>query len=259
MAVCTLYRTGDWNRVSMREILLGFNHEVDVLFFGEIHEKSWVVNCEATLLHRAIKIGAKFLGVELFNYEQQRLIDSWVRGDIGWEELIKKYGRGFNLNVYASLLNLAKEHGLKIVGIMPPRKYASRVVREGLEVIDGIAGSPVKSKDVWVSPKYRKTLLKLFPKSGPMAKLNRESLVLAQAYKDTVLAKIVSEAIKRYGSGVVVAGWAHVEIPGSAPTRLSKISNHRYAVIVSREGRLETVSREIGELAHYLALKEKND
>ncbi len=232
---------------------------VDVVFFGEVHAKSWMVSCVRDIL-RLIddEESLGFLGLEMFNYRQQSLLDKWLEGKIGWGELLEHYSRGregFPLEIYRPLMDEAKARGIKIVGVMPPREEAARIARSGLEAVESIADSPVGLGDVKIDyTGYRDRFMELIPREGPMAMLNPMKLLEAQAYKDTVMARITASSIDSYGRGIVLAGWAHVEYMGSAPTRLIEFrGDSSYMVVTSRDLGLAETIEEFRSLKNILA------
>ncbi len=257
-----IYRIADWRTLELPQ-LLEESRGVRAIFFGEVHQIGWILLVELDLLRAASSmLGLGFLGLEMFNYRQQRMLDSWEAGRISWKELVEAYSRsreGFDLNHYEPLLRLARGLGVKLIGVMPPRELAAEVARRGPEAVDSFPDSPVTSRDIGTGPKeYRGTLERLFPRTGPMAKLSLEGLLAAQAFKDSVIAAIVRKAVRSYGRGIVVTGWAHSEIPGSAPARLGRPD---HLVITSRNATIREVAMERRELkkglATYIALRSR--
>jgi len=227
------------NLKTMREAQLNEALGYNVVFFGEVHNVDWIIKLESEIVRRKAKISdIGFVGLELFNYRMDELINAWISEEITWRELIERYSlgkEGFPLETYKPLLETVKDLKLKVVGIMPPREEASKVARFGLEAIDDIEDLPVKAEEILANyDGYKDILLNLIPRSGPMAKLDPEKIILAQAFKDQTIAKRVSEANVKFGDGVVIAGYAHVEFFGSATTRFKDLSDSSVSVITSR-------------------------
>lgn len=254
MAECRIHRIIDMREASIEELMIN-----GVVFFGERHAVDWIIRCEARLV-RLLSGHIRWVGLEMFNYRMQELLDDWVKGSISWNELVQAYTRGregFPLEKYRPLLEAAASTGLRVVGVMPPREDASRIAREGLSTAVWLRDSPVNPAEVRVDYRgYRENFLKLMPKEGPMTRLNPDRLVEAQAYKDAVIARMTSRAYRAMGPGLVVAGWAHVAYGGGAPTRFAEESGATYAVVVSLES---DVKRELSGLAYpivsYVAVK----
>ncbi|MEB3774933.1 MAG: ChaN family lipoprotein [Desulfurococcales archaeon] len=260
---CNMYKIGSWERVELGEVLSCIRGDGWIIYVGEVHERGWIVNCIRSLVN-ALRDRIGFIGMEHFNYTQQPLLDSWLRGSIGWGELVEEYrsgDEGFNLTIYKPLLEDARSLGIPVVGLMPPRRHASLIAHKGLEALYQEAEPPVDPGEVLREYRgYADRFLSLIPRQGPMARLDPRRLLLAQAYKDTVMAYNALKALKRYGNGVVVTGWAHVEHNGTVPTRAKALDpGHRYMVLTSRESGLNDASRELEGvrevlLASYLLL-----
>ncbi len=236
---CGVYRLRDWARVGPGEVLGCRPARRWILYLGEVHEAGWSVHCNTMLLREASSSGARFLGLEHFTYDQQELLDEWSTGSLDWGGLMEEYRGGFRLEAYKPLLEEARRQGMRIVALFPPRSLAARVARMGLEALDSI-DSPLPRgllRDAVVEEYrgYRERLLSLFPREGPMARLSPEGLILAQAFKDTIAGYLAAMASSRYGSGVVVTGWAHVEFNGSIPSRARRFDpDHGFLAVTAR-------------------------
>ena len=260
---CNIYRIASWRRVGLDEVLSCVKGDGWIIYVGEEHEKGWIIRCLLTLIN-ALRDRIGFIGMEHFNYTQQHLLDSWLKGSISWRVLVEEYsrgGEGFNLTLYKPLLDEARSIGVPIIGLMPPRWHASIIAHRGLEALYQEAEPLVDPGEVLREYKgYASRFLSLIPREGPMTRLDPKRLLIAQAYKDTVMAFNSFKALREYGSGLVIAGWAHVEHNGTVPTRVKALNpRHRYMVLTSRGSSLQDASRELEEvrgllLASYLLL-----
>ncbi len=230
-----IYKIPTFSKSDLNEVV----GERDIIFFGEVHKVDWIIMLEAEIIKLRREIGKlNFVGLEYFNYRMDKLINGWLKEEITWEELNEEYSKGpegFPLEDYKPLLDAIKEAGVPVVGVMPPRDEARKISHNGLDGIDDIIDTPVDKEEVDVNyPGYVDILLDMIPKEGPMAKLDTSKIVLAQAYKDEVISYRVAEAYKRYGGGVVITGFAHSEISGSASTRLRRRGVDSFKVLTSR-------------------------
>lgn len=232
-----------------------------VVFYGEVHAREWSVRCELEVLRGYARAGlVGWIGLEMFDYSMQDLLDSWSRGKISWDRFTREYerlGGGFPLDKYRPLLTWAREAGIVLKAIMLPRHIARIVSREGLESEKlGEFDIPVDPWSVKVDYKwYRENFMGLIPRQGPMARLDPERLLQAQALKDEVAAELSWRYLREHGPGMVVMGWAHVEYNGGVPTRLAERGG-RYLVITSRETLDEAiqVSSRRGVIASFIAV-----
>ncbi|MCE4617187.1 MAG: ChaN family lipoprotein [Desulfurococcales archaeon] len=224
-----------------------------IVFFGEKHEVPSVLVAELEILDLLYGISADItLGLEHFNYKQQWILDEYLSESLEWEKVKQAYARGyegFNLDFYRPLLDYARNHGIKVYGLMAPREYARQVSRNGLEALESLE-CIVRPGDIWLGPpSYRRSFFKAVDealKSGPMGRLDPEKLFFAQAYKDEVASRMIARIIKDYPGErlaqgppvmMVVMGSMHVGVEGSVPSRLARlVRDVSFKVIVAEPG-----------------------
>ncbi len=228
----------------------------DIVFFGEVHENPGIGEAELDVLEAITTLcPCSSLFLEMFNYEQQRLLDDYLANKISWNELVEGYSRsreGFNLAHYRYLLDYAKQRGIKVYGIMPPREYAAIVARKGLTALRELDVPVAPNEITYDIPGYRERFYSLIPREGPMAKLDPELLLQAQAFKDQTMAKLLSILLPSCACrprGLVVTGYAHVEHVGTVPHRLAKYRPVEWLVITSRTVALGGEKRIVDALA----------
>jgi len=233
----------DGREVGLEDIL---NREMDVLFFGEVHNVPWIIDLERMLVEELYGRGSlKFVGLEWFNYRMDEMVGNWLKDKISWDEFKEEYEKGpegFPLDSYRPVLEAIKRVGVPIIGVMPPRDEVKHISRYGLDGVDKIVDSPISKDELKLDFRgYREILYSMFPKEGPMARLDPEKIFIAQAYKDEVISYRVFEGYKRYGPGLVITGFAHSEIYGSASTRLKNRGLKNYIVFSSRNSKWNDV------------------
>ncbi len=211
-----------------------------IVFFGETHENPGVISWELRVLKAlnslASKNNAEFIvGMEHFNTEQQNVIDAYIKNEISWRDLVDIYTEGpegFDLNYYKPLLDFARIHSIRILGLMPPRTDAKIIARKGLDH-SILAKYGLHPDDVSRYPsEYRERLIDLFPREGPMAIIDKEKLVLAQSFKDQVMAKRIAEKLGRHTFFYAIMGSGHCEHAGSVPDRVKALSKINPSITV---------------------------
>jgi uncharacterized iron-regulated protein len=234
-----LYNTRTRESIALRD-LINKLHAPHIFFFGEIHENQSVVNWELRFL-KALYMHAKetdselVVGMEHFNIEQQGLVDDYIKERIGWRELVDKYNKGpegFNLNYYKPILDYARTHRIKVIGLMPPRTDAKIIARKGADQ-EVLVKYGLRRTDISMYPKeYRDRLIELFPRQGPMASIDREKLVLAQSSKDQIMAKTITERMNKNTLFYAIMGSGHCEHVGSVPDRVRILSEINLSITV---------------------------
>jgi uncharacterized iron-regulated protein len=116
--------------------------EGDVIFFGESHNNPishWLQLRVTKALH-AEKGDNLALGAEMFESDNQLLLNEYLAGDIS-EKNFKDEAKLWNnyKTDYEPLVLFAKENGLPFIATNIPRRYASRVFRQGLESLNELS------------------------------------------------------------------------------------------------------------------------
>ncbi len=211
-----------------------------IVFFGETHENPSVIDWELRVLQALYTLASKnnvefIVGMEHFNIEQQDVIDAYIKGNISWRDLVDIYTEGpegFDLDYYRSILDFARRHSIEVVGLMPPRTYAKIIAMKGLSQ-SILAKYGFYPDDISRYPsEYRERLMDLFPREGPMAHIDEEKLVLAQSFKDQVMAKRIVEKLGRHTLFYAIMGSGHCEHAGSVPDRVKALSKNNPRVTV---------------------------
>lgn len=116
--------------------------DADVIFIGETHNcpiAHWLeYEIASDLIRRSPKGLA--LGAEMFEADNQLLVDEYTRGLISSEKFEAEAKLWDNYwTDYSWMLYLAREHGLKFVATNVPRRYASYVKDNGLEALQTLS------------------------------------------------------------------------------------------------------------------------
>ncbi|MCE4614666.1 MAG: ChaN family lipoprotein [Desulfurococcales archaeon] len=202
-----------------------------IIFYGEQHENNEVVKGELSILKEVYKLSVRkklrlIIGMEHFNIQQQKILEEFLEDRITWKSLVDRYSEGpegFDLEYYKPILFYAKKQKLRIIGLMPPRNEAKVVVRKGL-TSDILDKYKLDENDIKSYPRdYFDRFSQLVPRDGPMAIFGVEQLVLAQSFKDEVMALSIARALNKgadlfYG----IMGTGHCEHKGTVPSRIGK-------------------------------------
>ena len=115
--------------------------DADIIFIGETHNCPIAHWMEYEIASDLIKRSPKglTLGAEMFETDNQLLVDEYTKGLISSDKFEAEAKLWDNYwTDYASLLYLAREHGLKFVATNVPRRYASYVKDNGLEALQNL-------------------------------------------------------------------------------------------------------------------------
>ena len=205
--------------------------QADIVFFGELHSKEQVLAAQMNVMRAMAELGSLTLVLEMFNCEQQSLLDSYAADKIDKEEFTRIYREegkeGFPLEHYGQLVDLAKDLGVRIRAGFLPRPIANRVLKEGTGALRGYDKLPEEEL-----LKGNEGNLEFFasqlPPMGPMGKLPFpvESFFLAQSAKDTFMAREISAEVVKHSSKeqrhriLAIAGRVHFDYGYGVPDRV---------------------------------------
>ena len=169
--------------------------EADIVFFGEMHNDPighWL-QFELTKELHTVKGSNLVLGAEMFETDDQLLIDEYFAGDIKQSNFEKEVRLWPNYKTdYKQLLEFAKDSGLRFVATNIPRRYAAVVNSKGFEGLDSLS---VQAKEYIAKlPIQYDTTLACYKSILEMMKDSphvNENLPKAQAAKDATMAEFI--------------------------------------------------------------------
>lgn len=133
--------TSDGKETDYGKMIKALN-DADIIFIGETHNCPIAHWMEYEITSDIIKRSAKglTLGAEMFESDNQLLVDEYTQGLISSDKFEAEAKLWDNYwTDYSSLLYLAREHSLKFVATNVPRRYASFVKDNGLEVLQNLS------------------------------------------------------------------------------------------------------------------------
>ncbi len=127
-------------KVKYKEIIKKAS-EADIIFFGEYHNNPithWL-QLEITKDLYDKNEGELMLGAEMFETDNQLILDEYINGIISQKSFEKEARLWPNYQTdYKPLVEFAKENELVFVASNVPRRYASLVHKKGFEALDSL-------------------------------------------------------------------------------------------------------------------------
>ena len=169
----------------------------DVTLFGEIHEHPLVrwLQLEMTQDLIEIKKGDLMLGAEMLEADNQLIVDEYLSGLIGHEQVVNEAKVWDNYDTdYRPLVDVAKEHGLRFIATNIPRRYAALVAREGMKALERLSDeakrsiAPLPIPLDLSTPGYQHAM-EIGMAHG--AHMDARNFVAAQAVKDATMAYFI--------------------------------------------------------------------
>jgi uncharacterized iron-regulated protein len=108
-----------------------------VVLFGELHDNSVIHWLELEFTKDIVAKTDIVLGAEMIETDNQRQLDSYMKGQINQKVLDSTARLWPNYKTdYKPIVDFAKENKIKFIATNIPRKYASLVFKKGLEELD---------------------------------------------------------------------------------------------------------------------------
>lgn len=182
--------------------------QYDVVFFGELHNNPiahWL-QIELTNKLATLKNNEIVLGAEMFEKDNQLIIDEYLSGLIKENTLIKDGKAWDNYKTdYAPLVNFAKDNSIPFIATNVPRRYASLVSIKGLDSLELVSKvarknymAPLPIEVPYENPSYKEMELMM---SGHGMLGAAKNFIDAQAIKDATMGHSIVTSLKRGDKG----------------------------------------------------------
>ncbi len=180
-----------------------------LIFFGELHNNPishWLQYEVTTELGKAKKLT---LGAEMIEADNQDELDDYLKGKIdqkGLDTLARLWNN--HKTDYKPLVDYARDNDLNFIATNIPRRYASMVNKQGLEVLNSLTN---KEKS-WIAPlpfPYDANLPRYQNILEMMGDHGSPRLVMAQASKDATMAHFIARRIEENGMFIHYNGAYH--------------------------------------------------
>lgn len=187
------------NTVSYQSLIIQSKNS-DLVFFGELHNNAIAHWLQFEMIQElsADTSRATKVGMEMFEADQQLLIDEYFTDKIS-RSSFENEARLWNnyATDYKPVLEFAKENQMKLIATNIPRRYASSVYGNGLEILDELSDEakqwmmPLPVEVDTTLPGYQ-SMLEMAQGHGGM------NIVYAQAVKDATMAHFL---LKNFSEG----------------------------------------------------------
>lgn len=171
----------------------------DVVFFGELHNNpiSHWFELEITKDLYQKRKGDLILGAEMFERDNQLLIDEYFKGQISKKSFEEEARLWPNYKTdYKPLVEFAHKNKLKFIATNVPRRYASLVYKQGVQALDSL--SPEAKKYLAPLPFPYDPELKCYKDMLDQMKLmghGNPNFPKAQAIKDATMAASIADRL----------------------------------------------------------------
>jgi len=221
----------------------------DVVLFGELHNNPIVHWLQLELTKDLHSKGKIALGAEMFESDDQLIIDEFLAGRIKHKHLVSEAKVWNNYGTdYQPLMEFAKENQLQFIATNVPRRYANLVAREGLEGLNTLRDeakqyvAPLPVEVDMETPGYPEMLAMDMGHGSGMTAL---TMVHAQAIKDATMAHFILQNQRAGTTFIHYHGDFHSRNFGGIYHYLKKAKpDLKVLVISSTEGEVDKLDKD---------------
>jgi uncharacterized iron-regulated protein len=233
--------------------------KADVVLFGELHNNPIVhwLQLEVTKDLFEMRKEALILGAEMFEADDQVIVNEYLSGTIEHEHLVREAKVWDNYDTdYRPLMDFANGHGLRFIATNIPRRYANLVAREGMKALEGLSEeakrwiAPLPVTVDLSAPGYRE-MMEMGMAHG--MQMEPENFVAAQAVKDATMAYFIIKNLSAKGLFIHYHGDFHSQKYSGIYWYLKKADRDlRIVTISSVEGKTLEFDEEYRGLADFI-------
>jgi uncharacterized iron-regulated protein len=200
--------------------------EVHVVLLGEEHTAMDQKLFHARLVDALAATGRPVvLAMEFFQRDDRDALDRWRRGEIDDRELLVESGwydrGGYRWEYYRPVMEVARRHGMPIVGVNVPRDIPRAVNRSGLDGLSEEQRLEIGEVTTDGSPEHRYLISRYFGDTVAMLPPGWfDNMYAAQCLWDVVMARSVLAEVADDTTVVLVVGSGHVAYGLGIPRRL---------------------------------------
>lgn len=200
----------------------GFDQMIDafaearVVLLGEEHTRMATKRDHAQVLEALAARGVPLvLGMEFFQRSDHEALQRWSAGEIDRDEMLRLtewYDRGgYRFEYYELVMQVARQHGIPVVGLNVPREILRSINRGGLESLSEEQSILIGDIDVSASPQHRYLVGRYFGETVAMMPPSWfDNMYAAQCTWDVVMARSILDNLPPEATMVVVVGTGHV-------------------------------------------------
>jgi len=213
-----------------------------VVYVGETHDNPASHRLQLDVLRAMADRypGQLSLGMEMFNIEQQAVLDRWVAGEIDEKTFLKEsdwYGNWrMDFAYYQEILDFAREQRIPVLALNAPK-----------DLVDAVGETPVaempadlqdRLPEMDMTDPYQRAMSEAVFADHPVGEQQVERFIRVQTLWDEIMAANVAEELQRKGPAhrmVVLAGGNHVRYGFGIPRRVFRRLPVSYTLIGGRE------------------------
>jgi uncharacterized iron-regulated protein len=216
-----------------------------VIFVGESHDQIEQHQIQVKMIQALVAKGKEVvIGMEMFESAQQPILDRWSQGLLTEEEFLKEVRWettwGMDYELYKGILDIARAHHLKVLGLNPPKDLVRKVAENGIKEVSIEDRKMLPGMDL-TDQQHRNYIASIFRGHNKGSAKNFENFYEAQCLWDEAMAETLSKFLKSSeGEGrtvLVFAGSGHVVFGFGIPNRMYRRTSIPFQIVVLKTWR----------------------
>jgi uncharacterized iron-regulated protein len=184
------------------------------------------------------------IAMEMFERSQQPILDRWSQGLLTEEEFLKEVQWeitwGMDYELYKGILDIAKAHHLKVLGLNVPRNLVRKVAENGIEKLSPEGRKMLPEMDL-TNQEHRSYIASIYQDHKKGSSKDFENFYEAQCLWDEGMAETLSGFLKSSGGEgktvLALAGSGHMVFGFGIPNRLYRRTSIPYQIVVLKAWR----------------------
>lgn len=240
-AVGDIYHLPTGTKVTAEQMQAAIT-DVRIVYVGETHDNPAAHRLELDVLKAMAERypGQLSLGMEMFNTDQQEVLDQWTAGELREKEFLKNSAWFKNWRMdyayYRDILNYAREQHIPVIGLKATKEIDSKVrssTFEGLDEEDRAQLPEIDQEDP-----YQKAMAEAIFAGHSSGKAMLDGFLRIQTLWDETMAESIVRVMQEKGPEhrmVVMAGGNHVRYGFGIPRRVYRRLPTSYMLVGSHE------------------------
>ena len=214
-----------------------------VIFVGESHDQIEHHRIQVSLLQEFVTQGKEIaIGMEMFEKSSQPILDRWSQGLMAENEFLKetKWDLTWRMdyNLYKGILDEAKKHRLKLIGLNVQRDLVRKVAEQGIEGLPPEDRAKLPEMDL-SDRAHRAYIRSVYKDHQEGSAKDLERFYQAQCLWDEGMAETLSEFLRlpenREKVVFVFAGSGHVIFDFGIPKRFFRRTPLPFKTLILKE------------------------
>ena len=239
-----IFKLPEGEKISFQQLSNDLNR-TRVIFVGESHDQIEHHQIQVKILEDLLARGREVvIGMEMFEKSQQPLLDRWSQGFLAEKEFLKEVQWettwAMDYQLYKAILDKAKSHHLKVLGLNVQRDLVRKVAQNGIEKLLSEDKNKLPEMDL-TDPQHRAYIRSIYKGHHGGSAEDLKHFYQAQCLWDEGMAETLSEFLKSPEAEgktiLVIAGSGHIVFNFGIPKRLFRRNPAPYQTIVLKTWR----------------------